>query len=126
MDVLSAPSAPPAPALPPSPSVPPADEPVWRLRWLTPWRCRLLFAALVLVGFFSHVHYLTHDCPVDLSGDEAQYWDWSRQLEWSYYSKGPLVAYIIRASCWAFGRDTMFTVRFPALLLGAGTSVVTY
>ena len=26
------------------------------------------------------------------------YWDWSRHLDWSYYSKGPLVAWLIRGS----------------------------
>src|SRR5438552_1817437 len=121
MDVLSAPSLPATPSASPRATA----EPVWRLRWLTPWRCRILFAALLLFGFLSHVRYLTHDCPVDLSGDEAQYWDWSRQLDWSYYSKGPLVAYIIRASCAIFG-DTMQGVRYPAIVFGVGTSIVTY
>jgi len=29
---------------------------------------------------------------LNLAPDEAQYWDWSRSLQWSYYSKGPLIA----------------------------------
>ena len=89
------------------------------LAWLTPARCRLILAAVLLLGFLGHLRYLTHDCPIDLAPDEAQYWDWSRQLDLSYYSKGPLVAYIIRASCAAFG-DTMWAVRLPALVLAAG------
>ena len=93
---------------------------------LTPARCRLLLILFIVGGFFAHLHFLTHACPVDLSGDEAQYWDWSRRLDWSYYSKGPLVAWIIRASCAAFGQDSMVAVRFPALLLGAGTTLLTY
>jgi hypothetical protein len=97
----------------------------WRLEWLTPVRCRIILAALIVVGFVAHVRYLAHDCPIELSGDEAQYWDWSRQLDLSYYSKGPLVAYLIRASCAIFG-ETMPAVRYPALLLGAGTSIITY
>src|SRR4051794_20792371 len=96
-----------------------------RLDWLTPAWCRTILALVLALGFLSHVRYLTHDCPLDLSGDEAQYWDWSRNLDLSYYSKGPLVAYIIRASCAIFG-DTMPAVRFPALLLGVGTSLFTY
>src|SRR4029453_13302173 len=60
-----------------------------------------------------------------LSGDEAHYWDWSRQLDLSYYSKGPLVAYLIRASCSLFG-DTMWAARLPALGPGVGTSLLTY
>ena len=30
--------------------------------------------------------------PLDLAPDEAYYWDWSRQLDWGYYSKPPMVA----------------------------------
>ena len=64
-------------------------------------------------------------CPVDLSGDEAQYWDWSRRLGLCYYSKGPVIAYIIRASCAIFG-DRMWAVRLPALIINATTTLVTY
>ena len=34
---------------------------------------------------------------LDLSPDEAHYWEWSRRLDLSYYSKGPLIAYLIAA-----------------------------
>ena len=110
-----------------SPSITPAPAAVsaWKFHWLTPARCRWTFALLMLLGFIAHLRYLQHDCPIDLSGDEAQYWDWSRALDWSYYSKGPLVAYIIRASCAAFG-DQMWAVRLPALLFAVATSVLTY
>src|SRR5262249_52780290 len=36
----------------------------------------------------------------------------------SYYSKGPLVAYLIRLSCGLFG-DTMPAVRLPAVVCGS-------
>jgi hypothetical protein len=100
-------------------------RPVWKLDRLTPGRCRVILAAVLLYGFVSHLSYLRNDCPIDLSGDEAHYWDWSRQLDLSYYSKGPLVAYLIRASCHLFG-DTMWAVRLPALVLAVGTGLVTY
>ena len=107
-------------------SAPRASTGVWRVGWLTPWRCRAIFAVLLAYGFLSHLSYVRDpDCPIDLSGDEAHYWDWSRNLDLSYYSKGPLVAYLIRASCAVFG-DTMWAVRLPALVLGVGTSIVTY
>ena len=64
--------------------------------------------------------------PVDLSGDEAQYWDWSRHLDLSYYSKGPLVAYLIRAGCIAAGAwseqytaNLALAVRLPAVICGS-------
>jgi hypothetical protein len=69
--------------------------------------------------------YLTFACPFDLTGDEAHYWDWSRQLDWSYYSKGPAVAAIIRASCALFG-DTMPAVRLPASLFAVGSALSVY
>lgn len=94
-------------------------------RFLTPGRCRVIFALLLVYYFLSGWRFLTHDCPIDLSGDEAQYWTWSRHLDWSYYSKGPLIAWIIRGSCAVLG-NTMLGVRFPALLLGAGTSICVY
>lgn len=112
-----------APAPTRSPAATPT--PVWRLGWLTAARCRLILSAVLLLSFVAHLLYLTNDCPIDLAPDEAQYWDWSRQLDLSYYSKGPLVAYIIRASCAVFG-DTMWAVRLPSLVLAAGTGVVTY
>jgi hypothetical protein len=102
-----------------------ADPATWTLGWLTPRRCRLILIAVLTAGFLGHLWYLIHDCPIDLSGDEAHYWDWSRQLGLSYYSKGPLVAYLIRASCAVFG-DSMPAVRLPALLLAAATSLLTY
>lgn len=56
----------------------------------------------------------------ELYADEAYYWVWSRRLDWSYYSKGPMVAYLIHLSTLA-GQDTAFFVRLPAVLLGAVT-----
>ena len=53
-----------------------------------------------------------------------QYWDWSRNLDHGYYSKGPAIAYIIRANG-IFG-DTMQGVRYPAIAFGVATSIVTY
>src|SRR4051794_35976323 len=103
---------------------PPAAA-AWGLTWLTPARCRALLILVLALDVAGHVNYLTNHCPADLSGDEAQYWDWSRNLDWSYYSKGPLVAYIIRASTSLFG-NTMPGVRYPAILFGVGTSILTY
>lgn len=100
-------------------------EPAWDLDWLTPARCRLLLVFFLLLGLGSHFLYLHSNRVIDLSGDEAQYWDWSRRLDLSYYSKGPLIAYIIHASCAIFG-NTMPAVRYPALLFSAGTSIFAY
>ncbi|HEY7675670.1 MAG TPA: glycosyltransferase family 39 protein, partial [Candidatus Methylomirabilis sp.] len=54
----------------------------------------------------------------ELSPEEAQYWDWSRRLDWSYYSKGPGIAYLI-ALATRLGGDSALAIRLPALLAGA-------
>src|SRR5947209_19357313 len=91
-------------------------------RW--PWR--LLAAILILGAAALRIAYLTHDCPLDLVPDEAHYWDWSRHLDWSYYSKGPLDAWLIRAGCEVAGSwseqligSQMLAVRLPAVLCGS-------
>ena len=48
-----------------------------------------------------------------LIADEAHYWEWSRRLDWSYYSKGPMVAYLIALPT-RLGANTEFWVRLPA------------
>src|ERR1041385_2252160 len=87
--------------------------------------CRLTAALLISSVVIFHLVYLTHNCPLDLAEDEAYYWDWSREIDMSYYSKGPATALLIRASCAIFG-DTMPAVRFPAVFLRAGVAVMTY
>ena len=93
--------------------------------WLTPRWCRIFLFLLLLAGVVSRLHYLNSSPPIDLAGDEAHYWDWSRQLQLSYYSKGPLVALIIRASTELFGSQ-MPAVRYPAIILAVLTSLCTY
>ena len=43
--------------------------------------------------------------PIELSVDEAQYWHWSRNLEWGYYTKPPIIAWIIAVSTSVFGQE---------------------
>jgi 4-amino-4-deoxy-L-arabinose transferase-like glycosyltransferase len=50
---------------------------------------------------------------VDLHFDEAQYWAWSRSLDWGYFSKPPLVAWAIAATTGLFG-DGEAAVRLAA------------
>jgi 4-amino-4-deoxy-L-arabinose transferase-like glycosyltransferase len=84
-------------------------------------------AGLLILGAAGlHVLYLAWDCPLDLAPDEAHYWDWSRHLDWSYYSKGPLVAWLIRLSCELLGPlserltgNLGLAVRLPAVVCGS-------
>ena len=49
-----------------------------------------LAAVALLVKFFAII-----STDFDLFGDEAQYWIWSRNLDFGYYSKPPLLAWVI-------------------------------
>ncbi len=61
----------------------------------------------------------------DLAPDEAHYWEWSRRLDYNYYSKGPIVAILIRLSTVLFG-DTPFAVRLPGLICVLLFSLILY
>ena len=61
----------------------------------------------------------------DLSFDEAHYWLWSERLAPAYFSKGPGIAFAIRASTALFG-DTDFGVRFLSPILGAATTLLLF
>src|SRR6476660_4320111 len=61
----------------------------------------------------------------DLSFDEAHYWMWSERLAPAYFSKGPGIAFVIRASTAVFGANE-FGVRFFSPVLGAATSLLLY
>jgi 4-amino-4-deoxy-L-arabinose transferase-like glycosyltransferase len=61
----------------------------------------------------------------DLSFDEAHYWMWSERLAPGYFSKGPGIAFAIRASTTVFG-PTEFGVRFFSPVLAAGTSLLLF
>jgi 4-amino-4-deoxy-L-arabinose transferase-like glycosyltransferase len=70
-----------------------------------------LTAALVIVRTF--VLFVT---PLELHPDEAQYWLWSRNLDWGYFSKPPLIAWTIAATT-ALGGDAEAWVRLAGPLL---------
>src|SRR5262249_19361197 len=61
----------------------------------------------------------------DLEFDEAHYWMWSERLAPGYFSKGPGIAFAIRASTMLFG-PTEFGVRFWSPVLAAGTSLLLF
>lgn len=54
---------------------------------------------------------------IGLDPDEAQYWSWSRLLDWGYYSKPPGIAWQIWSTTHLFG-NTELGVRFSAIIIG--------
>ena len=62
---------------------------------------------------------------VRLSPDEAQYWTWSQQLAWGYYSKPPAIAWQIWLTTLLFGNNE-FGVRFGAVVIAFFLPLVTF
>src|SRR5262245_24459938 len=62
---------------------------------------------------------------VDLFFDESQYWAWSRELAFGYFSKPPLLAWVI-AGAEAVCGSTEACIRAPAPVFYLATSLVSY
>jgi len=81
-------------------------------------------AALICVTTLVRLWFVA-SAQLDLVQDEAQYWDWTRRLQLSYYSKGPLIAWIIHFWTGIFG-NTELGVRFAAVLHSCLAQIVLY
>jgi len=86
-----------------------------RFLGLSPASAAILVIALTTLFRFFYCTWLP------ILPDEAYYFQWSRHLDASYFSKGPAVAYTIAAGTQLFGGNN-FGVRFFAVLLSAGTA----
>ena len=53
---------------------------------------------------------------IPLHFDEAQYWGWSQNLEWGFFSKPPLLAAVIKLSTFFCG-DTEFCIRLASPIM---------
>jgi 4-amino-4-deoxy-L-arabinose transferase-like glycosyltransferase len=62
---------------------------------------------------------------VDLFFDESQYWAWSRELAPGYFSKPPMLAWLIAAAEHVCGSSEA-CIRAPAPLMGLATGLVAY
>jgi hypothetical protein len=103
-----------SPTSPSEPAERAAPPPVYAL-WASSWRWTIL---LVLAVAAARLAYLALWCPYTLAEDEAHYWEWSRHPGWSYYSKGPGVAWVIWLSTRLLG-STEWTVRLPVVVFSA-------
>jgi len=93
----------------------PASDPSPRFLGLSPAAAAVLVIAVTTAFRFFYAAWLP------ILPDEAYYFQWSRHLDASYFSKGPAVAYTIAAGTALFGANT-FGVRFFAVMLSAGTA----
>lgn len=83
------------------------------------WQRRPALCALCIILLTTAVRlWFVASGQLDLVQDEAQYWDWSRRLQLSYYSKGPLIAWVI-AFWTSIAGDTELGVRLGSIMHGA-------
>lgn len=84
--------------------------------WLWPaaWGVLAVTAARVVLLAFNRT---------DLFVDEAQYWLWGQELAFGYYSKPPMIGWVIRGFT-EIGGDGQFWVRLPAPLFHAATALI--
>ncbi|MGE3626997.1 MAG: ArnT family glycosyltransferase, partial [Hyphomicrobiales bacterium] len=86
------------------------------------WTARALLWLAAILAFRIAALALNR---TDLMFDEAQYWSWSRDLEFGYFSKPPLIGWLIAGATGLCG-DTEFCVRLPSPLLYALGSIFVF
>ena len=93
-----------------------ADAVLWsrRFGWLL---TGLFLFRLGFALFFSH--------QADLLGDEAYYWDWGRRPDWGYFSKPPMIGWLM-ALVGRWSGNAAWGIRIAPLLFGTLTLAVTF
>ena len=85
---------------------------------------RTVFHFAVAVVTLLRVAYLGFNL-LPLFGDEAQYWSWSLEPAFGYYSKPPMVAWLIAATTAVAGQGE-FAVKLASPLTHAVTALMIF
>ncbi|WP_027486223.1 ArnT family glycosyltransferase [Allorhizobium undicola] len=67
---------------------------------------------------------MLHFDGTDLFVDEAQYWQWSQHLDFGYYSKPPMIAWVIHLFTTLGGSSDIFWIRLASPLLHMATALI--
>jgi len=81
--------------------------------------------AVILFGLLSLRLAFLAIAPWGLHGDEAQYWAWSQEPAFGYFTKPPMIAWVIGATTSLFG-NAEWAVRLAAPVLHIATSVMIF
>src|SRR5919106_6296461 len=82
--------------------------------------CCLIIAGLTLIRLIGLRYSVT-----DLYFDESQYWVWSREFAFGYFSKPPLLAWTIAIAESICGGGEA-CIRSPSPVLHAGTALLVF
>ncbi|WP_435230303.1 ArnT family glycosyltransferase [Pseudopelagicola sp. nBUS_20] len=86
-------------------------------KWLKP--------TLFGVGLITALRILAlWGSPTDLYVDESQYWIWGQSLDFGYYSKPPMIGWVLRLFDELAPARSAFTVRLPAPLFHGATAIL--
>ncbi len=88
-------------------------------------RATLAFLFVLIALTAARIYALFLD-PIGLYFDEAQYWMWSRTFEWGYFTKPPLIAWVIGATTALTGSDAEWAVRLGAPIAHAIAATAVY
>lgn len=62
---------------------------------------------LILIAVLAVRLYIVWLNVWPINGDEAQYWNWSQHLAWGYYSKPPMIAWVIALTTKLVGNNAV-------------------
>ena len=81
--------------------------------------------ALLIVAVITLLRWLLLAVDrTDLYVDESQYWLWGQEFAFGYYSKPPLIGWLIGAVTTLAGSDSTFWVRMPGAFLHGATALI--
>ena len=78
---------------------------------------RIALWLLLAVALLRLVYLVPFLDKFDLVGDEAYYWDWGRRLDWGYYSKPPMIGWLMGIVGRLSG-NSEWGIRIAPLILG--------
>ena len=81
----------------------------WDRHFLVMLGCMVVARALYALAFCTEF---------DLAGDEAYYWDWGRRPDWGYYSKPPMIGWLMGLVGFVSG-NAEWGIRLAPLVLGS-------
>ena len=88
------------------------------LQWRKWALCMIIGLGVLRLGLM----YLS---PLNLHGDEAQYWAWAQNPDWGYFTKPPMIAWVIYATTTIFG-DAEWAVRLASPILHSLTAFLIF
>lgn len=88
-----------------------------------PWLARALFWIAAIVGLRVVALWFNE---TDLFVDEAQYWFWGQNLDLGYFSKPPLIGWVLRAVTDLAQSSSPFWVRLPGPVLHGATALLLF